>query len=84
MALHGNHFIREIEKFNPDLYIAHLGWVAMGITTIKIYSKFNSMLFYLHDEVQDRLFEFSAEDPKKLKSAEEYKKVIQAYLEAYP
>jgi hypothetical protein len=84
MELEGYHFIREIERFNTDSYIAHLAWVASSITTFKIYSKFDSRFFYLHDEVQDRLFEFSADDPKQLKSAEEYKKVIQAYLEAYP
>lgn len=79
MELEGYHFIREIESFNTDSYIAHLGWVASSITTFKIYSKFGSPFFYLHDEVQDRLFEFSAEDPKKLKSKEEYDNVVRAY-----
>jgi hypothetical protein len=80
MALEEYRFIKEIEKFNTDSYIAHLGWVTSSITTLKIYSKFDSPLFYLHDEVQDRLFEFSAEDPTKLKSKEEYDKAVKAYF----
>ncbi|MCF0043638.1 hypothetical protein LXM24_26265 [Dyadobacter sp. CY399] len=80
MILEGYHFTREIERFNTDSYIAHLGWVATNITTFKIYSKFDSPYFYLHDEVQDRLFEFLAGDPKNLKSKEEYDEVIAAFL----
>ncbi|MCF0061336.1 hypothetical protein MUK70_19035 [Dyadobacter chenwenxiniae] len=79
MALEGYHFIREIEKFNTDSYIPHLGWIATTITTLKIYSRFDSPFFYLHDEVQDRLSEFLTEDPKKLKSKQEYDKVMKAY-----
>ncbi|MCF0065589.1 hypothetical protein MUK70_10935 [Dyadobacter chenwenxiniae] len=83
MALHGYQFIREIDKFKLDSYNAHLGWISPYITTIKIYSCPKSTLFYLYDEVQDRLFEFSADDPKILKSAEEYNKVLHAYRMTY-
>ena len=76
-------FTREIENFRLDDYNAHLGWISPEITTIKIYSRPKHSFFYLHDEVQDRLFEFSADEPKKLKSAEEYNKVVEAYLNKF-
>jgi hypothetical protein len=74
------HFLREIEKFNLDLYDAHLGWISPYFTAYKIYSKPDTKLFYLHDEAQGKLFEFSAERPDMLKSAEEYHSVVHAYL----
>jgi hypothetical protein len=84
MSLYGYTFIKEIEKFNIDSYVPHLGWLKPRIMTLKIYSRSGSLSFYLHDEITDRLFEFSADDPKKLKSSEEYEKVVRVYLVTYP
>jgi hypothetical protein len=72
-------FIREIEKFDIDDYTAHLGWIAPKINTIKIYHDPGLGSFYLHNEVSNRLFMFTAKEPKKLNSQVEYQKVVELY-----
>lgn len=75
------HFIGEIENFSLDSYVPHLGWIGADITTIKIYSKVDSLNFFLHDEIRDRLFEVTTPEPQRLKSSDEYRKVVEAYLD---
>ncbi len=84
MSLYGYRFIKEVEKFNLDIYIPHLGWIGAKVKTLKIYTRDGSTSFFLHDETREKMYEFSAVDPKRLKDSEEYEKVIRAYLVAYP
>ena len=69
-------FFKEIESFNLDCYNAYMGWI--GNKSMKIYTDESFESFYLYDEVCDKLFEFLA-DSRKLKSSEEYDKVIRSY-----
>ncbi|QRQ99737.1 hypothetical protein [Dyadobacter sandarakinus] len=67
-----------------DHYVPHMGWIAGSISTIKIYSKYRGVFYYLHDEVHDKLFEFATKVGGRINSKEDYNAVIRAYLATYP
>ena len=77
-------FICEIEHFDIDDYVAHLGWNARNLNFFKIYTRPGSILFYLHDEIQDRMYGFEAADPEKLNSSEALKGVARAFQDQRP
>lgn len=76
-------FTGQVENFDINDYIAHLGWRAAKINDLKIYTLPGSSSYYLHDEVIDRLFEFDTVYPEKLHSEQEYECVVKAYKETY-
>lgn len=79
MAASDYSFIAQVDNFDIDDYLAHLGWNAPTINYLKIYTRVGSPFFYLHDEIQDRLYEFCAADAKTLCSKEEFQCVVEAY-----
>jgi hypothetical protein len=79
MAASGYTFIREIESFDIDDYLAHLGWNSPKINHMKIYTQPGSSLFYLHDEIQDRMYAFEAADPGQLNSMEAFERVVKVF-----
>lgn len=72
-------FICEIEHFDVDDYVAHLGWNSRKVNYLKIYTQPGSLLFYLHDETQDRMYAFKVADPDKLNSMEEFECVVRLF-----
>ncbi len=80
MSLYGYTFLAEVEDFDIEDYIAYMDWPSAAGPHIKIYIKEGSLFFYLHDELKDRLFQFSAINPSKLKTKEAFEDVIKAYL----
>jgi hypothetical protein len=72
-------FICEIENFDIDDYVAHLGWNGRNLNYLKIYTQSGSSLFYLHDEIKDRMFAFRAAFPEELKSVKEFNVVVTTY-----
>lgn len=84
MALYGYTFLKEVEKFNIDTYIPHLVWVEARPATLKIYTRIRSISYFLHDEVSDRLYEFSVTPGKKLNNEKEFQNVLKAFMVAFP
>nr|WP_295931997.1 hypothetical protein [uncultured Dyadobacter sp.] len=56
MAASNYIFVGEIEHFDIDDYVAHLGWIGRGVNYLKIYTQPGTSLFCLHDEIQDRMY----------------------------
>lgn len=74
-------FICEIENFDVDDYVAHLGWNARNLNFFKIYTQCGSSLFYLHDEIRDRMYAFGVADPDKLTNVEAFECVVKVFEE---
>ena len=72
-------FIREVRSFDTDNCLPHLGWNAARITWYKIYTMEGSPSFFLHDESDDMMYEFSAADPSGLNSKEKYEQVVEMF-----
>lgn len=77
-------FTGEIDNFDVDDYIAHLGWNSPRINHKKIYTQAGSSCFYLHDEIQDRMYAFEAADTDKLNSTEAFEGVVSAFQDQRP
>jgi len=80
MSLYGYTFLAEVEDFDIEDYIEYMDWLSAAGRHIRIYIKEGSISFYLHDELKDRLFQFSALDPSKLKTKEAFEDVVKTYL----
>lgn len=80
MSLYGYTFLAEVEDFDIEDYIEYMDWPSAAGRHIRIYIKEGSIFFYLHDELKDRLFQFSALDPSKLKTKEASEDVVKTYL----
>lgn len=79
MSICGYTFIGEVKDFDRDSYMAHLGWNAVRVNRYKIYTREGSSSYFLHDEQQDRMYEFIAADPAGLVSTEEYEHVLRTF-----
>lgn len=84
MTLYGYTFIKEVENFNLDIFIPHLGWIGAKITQFKIYTRYGTLSYYLHDERLGKMYEFMARPGRRVDNKEEYENVAKAYLMAYP
>jgi hypothetical protein len=71
-------FIREIQAFKLDHFMAYMGWI--GNKPYKIYTSEDPLLFFVYDEYTDRLFEFKLRDPGRLNKATIYDCLVKAYM----
>lgn len=67
----------EITDFKLGDYTPHMGWIGKRYNPYKIYTLDGSGRYYLHDEIENRLFEFTA--CEKLNYSEIYESVVTAY-----
>jgi hypothetical protein len=74
-------FTGEVDGFDIDDYIGHLGWNGPKLNTLKIYTQAGSPCFYLHDEVHDRLYAFTAAEPERLNTTQELEHVVMLFRE---
>jgi hypothetical protein len=84
MSLYGYTFIREVEEFAINDYLAYDGWVNDDRSMIRIYGRESINNYFLHDVALDKLFEFSYDSKAHIKESYEFQNAATAYYLRYP
>lgn len=74
----GYNFLQEMQDFQLDNFIPHMGWI--GEKRIKIYTN-EADCFYLYDEMEGRMFEFEYKSESVAKHLVRYDQVVQDYAD---